>query len=62
MKISVSFPQTKISEAFLNFAEPLLGTEPRSRTREEVDGALQLALVAWNAVFSTQSVEILTGS
>ena len=50
MKISVSFPQTKISETFLNFAEPLLGTEPQSRTREEVDGALKLALIAWNAV------------
>ena len=50
MKISVSFPQTKISEAFLNFAEPLLGTEPQSRTREEVDGSLKLALIVWNAV------------
>lgn len=54
MKISVSFPQTKISEAFLNFAEPLLGTEPQSRTREEIDGALKLALIVWNAlVFDT---------
>jgi hypothetical protein len=50
VKISVSFPQTKISEAFLNFAEPRLGTEPQSRTREEVDGALKLALIVWNAV------------
>ncbi len=50
MKISVSVPQIKISEAFLNFAEPLLGTEPQSRTREEVEGALKLAQLVWNAV------------
>lgn len=45
MKITVSFPQTKISEVFLNFAEPLLGTEPQTRTREEIEGALKLASV-----------------
>lgn len=50
MKITVSFPQTKISEACLNFAEPLLGIEPQSRTWEEVEGALKLSLLVWNAV------------
>ena len=50
MKITVSFPQTKISEACLNFAEPLLRAPAQSRTWEEVEGALKLSLLVWNAV------------
>ena len=46
---STSEPR-KISEAFLTFAEPLLGTEPSSRSQQEVEEALKVAFVVWNAV------------
>lgn len=45
-----SFPDTKISEAFLDFAEPLLEKEGAPPTAQEVEKVLQLASTIWNAV------------
>jgi len=50
MKIDVSFPDRKISEAFLEFAEPLLEKEGAPPTPEEAEKVLRLAFVVWNAV------------
>jgi hypothetical protein len=50
MKIDISFPDGKISEAFLEFAEPLLEKEGAPPTREEIEKALGLAFLVWNAV------------
>lgn len=47
---SRSFPDTKISEAFLEFAEPLLEKEGAPPTAQEVEKVLQLASTIWNAV------------
>ena len=51
MKLEVSLPNTKISETFLKFAEPLLdnaaGIPPTSEQAEEV---LKVAFTVWNAV------------
>lgn len=44
------FPESKISETFLQFAEPILGNESGSLTAEEVEKALGVAFVVWNAV------------
>jgi len=43
-------PDTKISEAFLDFAEPLLEKEGAPPTTQEVEKVLQLASTIWNAV------------
>jgi hypothetical protein len=50
MKIDLSFPDRKISEAFLEFAEPLLVKEQGPPTPEEIESVLRLASTAWNAV------------
>jgi hypothetical protein len=50
MKFEPSFPDTKISEAFLEFADPLLVKEQGPPTPEEVESVLRLASIAWNAV------------
>jgi hypothetical protein len=50
MKLELSFPDTKISEAFLEFAGPLLENEGAPPTAVEVEKALQLASTVWNAV------------
>ena len=45
-----SFPDTKISETFLKFAEPL--TEPLGPeiTKDQLEEALKIAFTVWNAV------------
>jgi len=43
-------PDTKISEAFLAFAEPLLEKEGDQPTAQEVEKVLQLASTIWNAM------------
>jgi hypothetical protein len=43
-------PDTKISEAFLDFAEPLLEAQGAPPTAQEVEKVLQLASTIWNAV------------
>ena len=50
IKADVSFPDTKLSETFLEFAEPLLEKEGASPTAQEVETVLQLASTIWNAV------------
>jgi hypothetical protein len=50
MKPNLSFPDTKISEAFFDFAQPLFETEGGPPTQEEMEKALQLASTVWNAV------------
>jgi hypothetical protein len=50
-QIDLSFPDRKISEAFLEFAEPLLVKEQGPPPRpEEVESVLSLASTVWNAV------------
>ena len=48
--IDSPFPESKISEIFLKFAEPILGNESDSLTAEETEKALSIAFVVWNAV------------
>jgi hypothetical protein len=47
--IDPPFPESKISTAFLEFAQPILGEEG-SLTAEEIEQILRVAFVAWNAV------------
>jgi hypothetical protein len=44
MKSEQSFPDMKISEAFLEFAEPLLAKEQEPPALEEIENALRLAM------------------
>jgi len=44
------FPDRKISETFLDFAQPLLNGLGPSATDEQVHGALKIAFVVWNSV------------
>jgi hypothetical protein len=50
MKVSLSFPDRKISETFLEFAEPLLEKEGTPPTAQEADRVLQFASTIWNSV------------
>jgi hypothetical protein len=45
-----SFPERKISEAFLRFAEPLLASLVPDATEHQMEEVLKLAFVVWNAV------------
>jgi hypothetical protein len=52
----LSFPDRKISESFMEFAEPLvvpLGTEA---TAAETEAALKIAFTVWNAVVYADAV------
>ena len=44
------FPDRKISETFLHFAEPLLEPLGPHATEEQENQALQIAFTVWNAV------------
>jgi hypothetical protein len=50
MKAELSSPDRKISEAFLEFAEPLLEKEGAPPTAQEAESVLQLASLIWNSV------------
>jgi len=43
-------PNTKISETFLSFAEPILLTMPPNHTIHHVEKGLRLAYTVWNSV------------
>ena len=45
-----SFPDRKISETFLQFAEPLLQDLPSEARERRARDALQVSFTAWNAV------------
>jgi hypothetical protein len=45
-----SYPDRKISETFLAFAEPLLCPLPTASLEEQLNTALRLAFTVWNAV------------
>ena len=45
-----SFPDSKISETFLQFAQPLLETAPPGVTEEDMEEPLKVAFTVWNAV------------
>lgn len=49
-EIDSPFPEAKISETFLEFAEPILGNQSGSLTAAEIEKALSVAFVVWNAV------------
>ena len=44
------FPTRKISDTFLDFAEPLLSPLGAEASKQEMEGALQIAFTVWNAV------------
>lgn len=45
-----SYPDRKISETFLHFAEPLLETGGAKITRDQFEKVLRLAFTVWNSV------------
>jgi predicted hotdog family 3-hydroxylacyl-ACP dehydratase len=47
---TLSFPNRKISETFLDFAEPLLDAHGPRATAAQMEQSLQLAFTIWNAV------------
>jgi hypothetical protein len=48
--INITFPDSKISETFLEFAEPILCNEGDPPTPQETEKVLSVAFVVWNAV------------
>ncbi len=50
MKIDLSIPDRKISEIFLEFAEPLLEKKGAPPTAQEAERVLELASTIWNSV------------
>lgn len=46
----INIPDRKISETFLEFAEPLLVPLGPGATEQEMNQALQIAFTVWNAV------------
>lgn len=48
--IDVTFPDSKISVTFLDFAEPILGKEDAALTAAETEKCLSVAFLVWNAV------------
>src|SRR5688572_21829934 len=50
MKLEVTLPNTKISESFLEFAEPYLVKEGEPPTKAEVEKVLRMPWTVWNAV------------
>ena len=49
-KRALKFPDRKISETFLHFAEPLLQDLRPEAPERDADRALQIAYTVWNAV------------
>ena len=49
-KSRINFPDRKISETFLEFAEPLLIPLGPRATEQEMNPAFQIAFTVWNAV------------
>lgn len=45
-----AIPQKRISEAFLDFATPVLVSMPADATEAAIEGALRTPFVVWNAV------------
>jgi len=50
LKQKKRFPDRKISETFLHFAEPLLDAHGPHATAAEMEQSLKLAFTIWNAV------------
>ncbi len=46
----LTFPDRKISETFLHFAEPLLSGLGSNATDDQMNEALKIAFVVWNSV------------
>ncbi len=46
----LTFPDRKISETFLHFAEPLLSGLGPNATDDQMNEALKIAFVVWNSV------------
>ncbi|MCK7518455.1 MAG: hypothetical protein MZV64_12425 [Ignavibacteriales bacterium] len=49
-KGTLTFPDRKISEAFLDFSSPLLDTLGEAATKDEIDKILRITYTVWNAV------------
>lgn len=45
-----SFPKRKISETFIDFAEPLVSIIDQDTTEDQIKAGFQLACTVWNAV------------
>ena len=65
LKPKKRFPDRKISETFLHFAEPLLDAHGPRATAAQMEQSLQLAFTIWNAVVyedapgNTQFIELV---
>ena len=55
-KPKLSFPDRKISESFMEFAEPLVVPLGPDATAAEKEGALMIAFTIWNAVVYADAV------
>jgi hypothetical protein len=49
-KDETAFPERKISETFMEFAEPLLGFGNEAPTKEQIETVLKVAFTIWNSV------------
>ena len=49
-KAEASFPNRKISETLMEFAEPILGFEDEPPTKEKLETVLKLAFTIWNSI------------
>lgn len=56
-KQKLTFPDRKISETFLDFAEPLLDPLGPWATLDQKETSLQLAFTVWNAVVYKDAVD-----
>jgi hypothetical protein len=50
VKAKVTFPDRKISETFMEYAEPLIGSGEEAPTKEQLDTILKVAFTVWNSV------------
>ncbi|MBN2318860.1 MAG: hypothetical protein JXR49_07275 [Acidobacteria bacterium] len=50
VKAEPSFPDRRISETFLEFAEPLFGSGDEAPTKEQLETILKVAFTVWNSV------------
>ena len=49
-KANLPYPDRKISETFLEFAAPVLNELPAGFSKSDIELALRIVFVAWNAV------------
>jgi hypothetical protein len=50
VRSKAAFPDRKISETFMEFAEPLIGSGDEVPTKEQLETILKVAFTVWNSV------------